>query len=313
MEVSRRDFTKLAIGAGASLAFSELSGLGGMERSARADDGPGTMINLPTGASLYVETQGTGRPVLVIHGGLGLDHTYFQPWLDPLAQQFQLVYPDLRGNGRSALVAEGDYTHEKMIDDLDALRTTLGFKQWIVIGHSYGGFIAQLYAIKYPDTVSQLVLLDTSPATALGNPDGAQLVAKKITPEQAAALGKLGTVTDDNEWKQVWYTILPLYFHNFDVPSLIAADKTVYRATGISWAAKNLLPTYDTRPFLGTLAMPTLIGVGRYDWITTVRKSEVLYKAIPGSELVIFEQSGHFTFIEEQSKVLETLQRFLYA
>lgn len=59
--------------------------------------------------------------------------------------------------------------------------------------------------------------------------------------------------------------------------------------------------------------MPTLIGVGRYDWITTVRKSEVLYKGSPGSELIIFEQSGHFTFIEEQSKVLETLQRFLYA
>lgn len=96
------------------------------------------------------------------------------------------------------------------------------------------------------------------------------------------------------------------------MPSLIAADKTVYRATGISWAAKNLLPTYDTRPFLGTLMMPTLVGVGRYDWITTVRKSEVLYKAIPGSELVIFEQSGHFTFIEEQSTVIATLQRFLY-
>ncbi len=311
MQLSRRDFTKLAAGAGASLALSGLGGLGGMELSAA--DAAGSMITLPTGASLSVETQGTGRPILVIHGGLGLDHTYFQPWLDPLAQQFQLVYPDLRGNGRSAAVAEGDYTHEKMIDDLDALRNTLGFKQWIVLGHSYGGFIAQLYAIKYPDTVSQLVLLDTSPATALGNADGAQLVAKKITPEQTAALGKLGTVTDDNEWKQVWYTILPLYFHNFDVPSLIATDKTVYRATGISWAAKNLLPTYDTRPFLGTLTMPTLVGVGRYDWITTVRKSEVLYKAIPGSELVIFEQSGHFTFIEEQSKVLETLQRFLYA
>lgn len=67
------------------------------------------------------------------------------------------------------------------------------------------------------------------------------------------------------------------------------------------------------RPFLGTLTMPTLVGVGRYDWITTVRKSEVLYKMIPGSELVIFELSGHFPFVEEQSKVLETLQRFLYA
>ncbi len=311
MQLSRRDFTKLAVGTGASLA---LSGLGGLERSATAADATGNIIDLPTGASLYVETQGTGRPVLVIHGGLGFDHTYFQPWLDPLAQQFQLVYPDLRGNGRSDLVAESDYTHEKMIDDLDALRSTLGIKQWIVIGHSWGGFIAQLYAIKYPDTVSQLVLLDTSPATALGNADGAQLVAKKITPEETAALGKLGTVTDDNEWKRVWYTILPLYFYNNDAAtSFIANDKTIYRATAVSWATKNLLATYDTRPFLGQLAMPTLVGVGRYDWVTTVRKSEVLYKMIPGSELVIFEQSGHFPFIEEQSKVLETLQRFLYA
>lgn len=311
MQLSRRDLTRLAIGAGAGLALSRLGGLKFGETTVNA---AGSMIDLPTGASLYVETQGTGRPVLVIHGGLGLDHTYFQPWLDPLAQQFQLVYPDLRGNGRPAPVAESDYTHEKMIDDLDALRNTLGFKQWIVIGHSYGGFIAQLYAIKYPDTVSQLVLLDTSPASALGNADGAQLVAKKITPEQTAALGKLATVTDDNEWAQIWHTILPLYFYNADVgAAFIASDKTTYRATGISWAAKNLTPTYDTRPFLGQLAMPTLVGVGRYDWITTVRKSEVIYKLIPGSELVIFEQSGHFTFVEEQNKVLETLQRFLYA
>ncbi len=308
MQLSRRDFTKLAVGAGASLA---LSGLKFGETIVSAD---GSMIDLPTGASLYVETQGTGRPMLVIHGGLGLDHTYLQPWLDPLTQQFQLVYPDLRENGRPAAVSESEYTHEKMIDDLDALRSTLGIKQWIVLGHSYGGFIAQLYAIKYPDTVSQLVLLDTSPATALGNADGAQLVAKKITPEENAALGKLGTVTDDDEWRQVWHTILPLYFYNNDAAaSFIANDKTVYRATGISWAAKNLLPMYDTRSFLGNLMMPTLVGVGRYDWITTVRKSEVLYKAIPGSELVIFEQSGHFTFVEEQGKVLETLQRFLYA
>lgn len=206
MQLSRRDFTKLAVGTGASLTLNglgELGGLGGMEISATAADGSGSMIDLPTGASLYVETQGTGRPVLVIHGGLGLDHTYFQPWLDPLAQQFQLVYPDLRGNGRSAPVAESDYTYDKIIDDLDALRSALGFKQWIVIGHSAGGAVAQLYAIKYPGTVSQLVLLDANPATVLGNADGAQLVAKKITPEQTAALAKLRTVTDDEEWKLI--------------------------------------------------------------------------------------------------------------
>ncbi len=187
----------------------------------------GKAIDLPSGASIYFETHGAGRPLLAIHGGL--DHTYFRPWLDPLAKNFQLVLPDVRGNGRSQELPEAEYTHEKMIADFDALRTALGFREWAVLGHSYGGYLAQLCALKYPDTVSYLVLVGTSPARRqLGNKEGVQLAGPKMTPAIRESLARLGSVASDDEWKRIWHTILPLYFHQHPVDSLIANDKTIY-------------------------------------------------------------------------------------
>ena len=124
------------------------------------------MIDLSTGAHLYVETKGEGRPRLVLHGGLGLDHSYFLPWLDPLETSFQMIYPDLRaatGALRAFQTLSSRSTKWPTISD--AL-VAMGIKQWVVLGHSYGGFVAQAYALKYPDAITDLILADTSPAPA---------------------------------------------------------------------------------------------------------------------------------------------------
>lgn len=179
----------------------------------------GKAINLPSGASIYFETHGAGRPLLAIHGGLGLDHTYFRPWLDPLAKNFQLVLPDVRGNGRSQELPEAEYTQS------------------------------------------------------------------------------------DDEWKRIWHTILPLYFHQHPVASLIANDKTIYRHRVLRQAVAVEIPKFDTRPDLAKLTMPTLVVVGRHDWVIPVRHSQTLYKGIPGAELAIFERSGHFSVHRGTGKV----------
>src|SRR4051794_4879294 len=102
------------------------------------------------GTQLFYTTHGQGRPMLVMHGGLGFDHTYFRPWLDPLGEQVTLIYYDQRGQGQSARIESfAGVTHETLVDDADALREHLGYDQIILLGHSYGGFLAQDYALRH--------------------------------------------------------------------------------------------------------------------------------------------------------------------
>src|SRR6059058_5889365 len=89
-----------------------------------------------------------GRGILVMHGGLGFDHTYFRPFLDPLAEQGRLVYYDHRIYGRSGRPPLETLTHEQLVEDAEALRRHLGLGQMVLIGHSYGGFLAQELALR---------------------------------------------------------------------------------------------------------------------------------------------------------------------
>lgn len=111
---------------------------------------------------LYVDVEGQGPPVLVMHGGLGVDHTCFRPWLDPLGDTASLIYYDHRGNGRSARPPLDEFDHDTWVEDADALRAAMGHEKVVVLGHSYGGFLALRYALAHPDRVRGLILLSTA-------------------------------------------------------------------------------------------------------------------------------------------------------
>src|ERR1051326_1741859 len=115
--------------------------------------------------SIFYDTHGHGRPLLLIHGGTGLDHTYLRPWMDPLGDQAQLIFYDLLGNGRSDRPTSFErITMESWADDADGLRAHLGHEKIILLGHSFGGFIAQVYALRHPEWLAGLILCDTAPA-----------------------------------------------------------------------------------------------------------------------------------------------------
>src|SRR5215216_2456626 len=109
---------------------------------------------------LHVEVVGDGVPTLVLHGGLGVDHTLYRASLDPLADELQLIYLDHLGNGRSARPDPATLTMAGWADDaLHAGRAVAGNAPLNVIGHSYGGFVAQELAIRHPHAVGALVLI----------------------------------------------------------------------------------------------------------------------------------------------------------
>ena len=110
--------------------------------------------------SLFVEVIGSGPPLLIMHGGPGVDHTTMHS-LRALADRFTLVFYDHRCNGRSECADIASMTWENLTADADQLRQKLGFERWAVLGHSFGGMVALEYALRYPHSLSHLVLIDT--------------------------------------------------------------------------------------------------------------------------------------------------------
>ncbi|MCO5223267.1 MAG: alpha/beta hydrolase [Thermomicrobiales bacterium] len=282
------------------------------------------MLAQVNGAQIYFDVEGMGlapvgvdmveKPVaFVLHGGPGMDHSYFKPWLSPLAEDFQLVYIDHRGTGRSERVALETCTIEQMADDIEELRKLLGLGKITVIGNSFGGMWAQVHALRYPDSVDRLVLVTTSPSHAFWEAASAQLETR-ATPEQKRVGPTLfeGKVTDEDEFIAWWEVMIPLYFHRWNKER---EDALVKRGKDnplvAAYMFEKIIPHYDVRAGLPSLSVPTLVCSGRHDWVTPVSECEAIVELIPGSELVMFEESGHMPFIEEQDKFVDVVRDFL--
>ena len=111
------------------------------------------------GAKLWYEIKGSGDPIVLIPGGPGNSHLYLTPWFDELAKNHKVIYFDAFGRGKSDRAKDStEYTFQRDIEDLEGLRKALGFDKWTVLGHSYGGMVAQAYALEYPASVDKLVL-----------------------------------------------------------------------------------------------------------------------------------------------------------
>jgi proline iminopeptidase len=262
---------------------------------------------------IFSTIQGHGRPMLLMHGGPGLDHTYLRPWLDPLGNQAQLIYYDQRGNGRSSRPASYEgISFDTLADEADALRASLGYERIILFGHSFGGSLALEYASRYSEHLDGLIVCDTVPV--LDYPVDPR---NHGTPEQvqaaASGMSNPAALSDDDVWQQAWMTVLPLHFHAYD-PQIGTAMNEAMHYSGKAFVHGNtqLLPTFNMLHQLQNIKVPTLVMAGRYDWITPPTPgAERIHAALPDSKLVIFEQSGHFPFIEEQDTFIATVRAWM--
>lgn len=269
------------------------------------------------GNELAVEVFGDeDAPVLIAHHGAPGLGSRAEPraTFEPFADTFRVVVFDARGSGES----EGNppFTHEQWVADVDGLREWIGAERIVMAGGSYGGFIAMEYAIRHPQRVSALVLRDTSPDH--DNEDAARrnaLSSARVTVDREK-LDRInsGQVRDDDDLRDCWREILPLYDHVYDpakVEEKVAA--TPYRYATHNFAFSVNQPNYDIKASLPTISCPTLVTVGRDDWITPVESSEKIVSLIPDSRLVVFEKSGHSPQIEEAGRWRQVVRDFLSA
>ena len=151
------------------------------------------------GVLIYYVEFGKGSPLVVLHGGPGADHTYFLPWLLPLARTHRLIFIDERGSGRSERLQDvSKYTVENMADDVEAVRVALNLGKIDLLGHSCGGVLAEAYALKYQQHLNHLILNSTFASTREMNDvlarEKAAMPADKLARlnelEQAGLFGK---------------------------------------------------------------------------------------------------------------------------
>src|SRR5580700_6585938 len=122
------------------------------------------------GVFIYYTSFGQGAPLLIAHGGPGASHDYFLPYLAPLARHNRLIFIDERGSGKSQKLDDpSGYTVENMVEDVEAVRRELNLGKIALMGHSYGGVLAQAYALKYQNNLTHLILCSTFPSTSQMN------------------------------------------------------------------------------------------------------------------------------------------------
>jgi proline iminopeptidase len=273
------------------------------------------------GTSIHYEVGGRG-PVLIAHnGGPGMDARAFGD-LAGLRDFATVVLIHPRGSGLSAPAPDGSYRLADYSADLAALIRHLGLERPALLGWSHGGMVAQRFAADHPDLLSRLILVDT--AAVLGDSISdleAAVAAFKGRPWFEASLAALrkewaGEYSSDTEMSLLWAEEMKFYFHDFD-----ATGEAYHRATKdlvlstapLRFFNESEAPTMDLRPLLPAIAVPTLVLVGRHDFICTLAMSEDIVRRIPGARLEVLEESGHFCFVEEAHRFAALLRTFLEA
>lgn len=255
------------------------------------------MMGHSTHDGLVYEVSGSGPTVVVLHGGLGLDHQYLRPLIDGMNAFARVVWFDHRGNGRSEAPDDwSSVTMDTLVDDIDAIRAAAGTERMFLLGHSYGGFLALRYALRHPDRLDGLILAST--AAHIGRPPNIPADAPESAVAAFASLFQ-GPMASDDQWSRTWTTAFPLYAPDLDAEAAAGVTRrTVYRAD--AWnRGLALLGDYDVSGSLARIEAPTLVLCGGRDFLTGVESHEELRDGIRDAELVVFDEGGHFPFLSD--------------
>src|SRR5580693_4870208 len=185
------------------------------------------------GVLIYYMTVGRGAPLVIVHGGPGASHDYFLPYLLPLARHNRLIFIDERGSGRSQKLDDpSGYTVENMVEDVEAVRQGLVLGKISLLGHSYGGVLAQAYALKYQNNLSHLILCSTFASTTEMNQVLARIkaaapadVREQIERDEKAGLYGHGAEYERNRYTNEYMiaawggAYFPYLYHNHPDPN----------------------------------------------------------------------------------------------
>jgi len=284
------------------------------------------------GVLIYYTTIGRGAPLLIVHGGPGASHDYFLPYLLPLARHNKLIFIDERGSGRSEKLADpAGYTVENMVEDVEDVRVALNLGKISLLGHSYGGVLAQAYALKYQGNLTRLILCSTFSSTKAINDVFVKMkenmpaeLRDRINRMESEGLFGHGKDYEKNRYANDYMVAawgegyFPYLYQNHPDPNFdpIAMGVTAWDLYREMWGSHGEyvidgnLSSVEYTDRLSTIRVPTLITVGDHDE-SDPSMSRVMNSKIAGSKLVVLPKSGHMTFVDQPKMFLDAVSGFL--
>ena len=270
------------------------------------------------GGRLFVREVGHGPPVVVLHGGPDFDHEYLLPELDVLASDARLVYYDQRGRGRSfSGEGGGDVTLEGEMADLDAVRESVGAGPVALLGHSFGALLAAEFAIRRPERVTHLILLNPAPVSHAGVRALRDALAARRTPLETLRRRELavdpafirGDLEPEAESYRIHFrstvrspevleAIVGRLRRAFEPAGIVAAREIETALHDQTWNRDD----YDLTPALARLAIPTLVLTGDNDFIPP-EVGRAIASALPDARFALLEDCGHFAYLEQPDAV----------
>ncbi|HUJ12333.1 MAG TPA: alpha/beta fold hydrolase [Thermoanaerobaculia bacterium] len=270
-----------------------------------------------------IKGHGDAPPIIVVHGGPGMDSNSLAADFAPLEAHHRLVYYDQRGGGRSSLPSDTKLlTIDHHVDDLEALRRHLGLDKITIIAHSFGPAIAALYAIKYPEHVDRMIFIGPIPPRRgkFFEEFGATMKSRMTDAQQkrAAELQKQYDTGDVvAACRELWSILTPPRLAKSSPAAVVKSDFCTAPAEAIRYGSEKTNPTtfrslgdWDWTADLKKVSAPVLIIHGEEDAIPMSMVSEWT-TALPHARLVKVPNAAHFPYAEQPQIVFPLIEEFL--
>jgi len=276
------------------------------------------------GVRLYLDIEGAGlipdgprmreKPtLLLLHGGPGGDHSLYKPVFSSLRDICQIIYYDHRGCGRSEDGPRERWTLAQWGDDVRGLCDALGIDRPIVLGTSFGGFVAQAYATRHPGHAAKLILVSTAAKVDFERVYSA--FAQFGGPEAAAAARGYWSAPSDATRAVYREVCIPFYSTRKAPGDRQWMSRAITRNdTGVHFNGPgNEHGRFDFREALGGISCPVLVMAGDRDPITPIAFSEEIAASLPPERVEIrrFADCGHGIVADDREGALQAIRDFI--
>lgn len=261
-----------------------------------------------------------GLPLLVLHGGPGLDHTTFGSYLDALADTYRLVLVDGRAQGRSDRDSDPrTWTLSQHASDVSAVAAALGVERYAVLGHSFGAFVALQHAVDAPGAAVATVVSSGVPSTSWLSAveEGLAVFEPEDLREQVrASWEREASVERDEDVLPLLLDQLPWHFADPRDPRIASlasslagmrGSAAVLRATSLEGGGLSI----EVADRLPEVVQPVLVLAGRHDRTCVPAAAEAIVAALPHGQLHVFEESGHMAYVEQTEEYVAVVRQFL--
>jgi proline iminopeptidase len=274
-------------------------------------------ITTSDGVELHVTIKGSGVPCLYLHGGPGSGSYWLEKFIgDSLEKYFQMIYLDQRGVARSSSAADQNYSMQRMVQDFEEVRVTLGIDQWLTMGHSFGGLLQMGYSRQHPEAILGMMMINA----AL---DMADCFLKSWCPKAVEFLGKNDTGFCNDETNPIlerWGNLIQeVNQHGVfwkmgysDPASMEIMNASFGEIPNWNWDMGSRameVEDYwkDFRPYSAQMQMPVLFFYGITDWMIGPDH----YQGAEFPEILLWaSQVGHMPFMENQQDLLKAIRRY---